>query len=115
MKFFKKIFAKKSQKSSEKEKDLKILCLKQQQELIKVREEMKILQEKYNQVNQRVFKANAPQRRRTFPENKEISHTITRATIFNSDPVNISSKSLWFSNQDFYLQIFKNQNKEEIR
>ena len=94
MKFFKKIFAKKSQKSSEKEKDLEILCLKQQQELIKVREEMKILQEKYNQVNQRVFKANAPQRRRTFPENKEISHTITRATIFNSDPVNISSKSL---------------------
>ena len=94
MKFIKNIFAKKSKKSSEKKKDLKILCLKQQQELIKVREEMRILQEKYNQVNQRIFKANAPQRRRTFPENKEVFHTIPRATIFNSDPVNVSSKSL---------------------
>ena len=84
MKFFKKIFTKKSKKSSEKEKDLKILCLKQQQELIKVREEMQILQEKYNQVNQRIFKANAPQRRRTFPENKEEFPTISKATSSNS-------------------------------
>jgi len=89
MKFLLKIF---KNKSSKKEKDLKILCLKQQEELLKIREEMKLLQEKYNEVNQRIFKANAPQRRRTFPDDNVPK--MTRTKISNSDPLHISHRSL---------------------
>ena len=63
MKFIRNIFSKKTSKA---EKNLAILCLKQQEELLKIREELQALQEKYNQVNQQIYRTSAPQRRMTF-------------------------------------------------
>ena len=81
MKFIRKIFSK---KTSEAENNLAILCLKQQEELLKIREEMEALQEKYNQVNHQIYKTSAPQRRMTFTVERNDFQNGLKSKLFQS-------------------------------